>query len=58
MEFFAKIVKYYNYLFKASHLRSLTGYLIRVFLNKYSLGCRVTSRYALYETHSEPGLLS
>ena len=36
-EFFAKIVKNYNYFFKALHLRSLTEFLIHLSLNKYSL---------------------
>ena len=29
-------------------------FLIRLSLNKYSLACRVTSRYVLYDTYSEP----
>ena len=37
MEFFAKIVKNYNYISKALHLRFLTVFWIRISLNKYSL---------------------
>ena len=43
--FFAKIVKKYNYLSRGLHLRSLTGFWIHLFLNKYSSTCRVSSRY-------------
>ena len=57
MEIFAKIAKNYNYFSKALHLRSLTGLWIRPSLNKYPLTCRVTSRYILYDTYSEPCLL-
>ena len=39
MEFFAKIIKHFNYFFKALHLRSSTGFWIRLSLNKYSLTC-------------------
>ena len=45
------------YFSEALHLRSLTGFWIGLSLNKYSLTCRVTSRYALYDTYSEPSLL-
>ena len=37
MEFFAKIVKNYNYISRALHLRFLTVFWIRISLNKYSL---------------------
>ena len=37
MEFFAKIVKNYNYISKALHLRFLAVFWIRISLNKYSL---------------------
>ena len=37
MEFFAKIVKNYNYISKAVHLRFLTVFWIGIPLNKYSL---------------------
>ena len=37
MEFFAKIVKNYNYISKALHLRFLTVFWIRISLNRYSL---------------------
>ena len=37
MEFFAKIVKNYNYISKAVHLRFLTVFWIGISLNKYSL---------------------
>ena len=58
MTFSAKIVKNYNYFSKVLHLRSLTGFWIRLSLNKYSLTCRVTSPYILYDTYSEPCLLA
>ena len=53
MEFFAKIVKNYNYFSKLIHLRSLTGFWIRLSLslNKYLLTCSVTSRYVLYHAY-------
>ena len=54
MEFFAKIVKSYNYFFKAVRLRPLTQFWIWLSLNKYSLTCRVTSRYELYDTNQNP----
>ena len=56
-EFFAKIVRNYNYYSKALYLRSLTGFWIRLFLNKYPLTCRVTWRYVYHDTYSEPWLL-
>ena len=50
MECFTKIVK--SYIFqKRSIMRS---FWIRPSLNKYLLTCRVTSRYVLYMTYSEP----
>ena len=58
MQFFAKIVNVYNLFSTALHLRYLTVFWIRLSLNKYSLNCRVTSRYVLYDTYSEPCLLS
>ena len=58
MEFFAKIVKNYNYFSKSLHLISLTGVWKGLSLIKYSLTCRVTSRYEMYDTYSEPSLLS
>ena len=58
MEFSPKIIKDYNYFPKALHLRSLTGFWIRPSFNKYSFTCRVIPRYVLYETYSEPYLLS
>ena len=48
IEFFAKIVKIYNYFPKAHHLRSLARFWICPSLNKYSLTCRVTLRYVLH----------
>ena len=45
MECFEKIVKSYNY---------FSGLWIRSSLNKYSLTCRMTSRYVLYLTYTEP----
>ena len=57
-EFFAKIIKNYNYFSKTFHLRSLIGFWIRLSLNKYSLTSRVTSHYVLHDTYSEPYLLS
>ena len=45
MDFFAKIVKNYIKFSKALHLRSLTRFWIQLFLNKYSLTCRLTLRY-------------
>ena len=36
----------------------MTGFWIRLSLNKYSLTCRVTLCYILYYTYSEPYLLS
>ena len=59
MKFFAKIVKNYNYFSKALYLRSLTGFWIRISLNKYLLTCRMTSLYVLYDdTYLEVCLLS
>ena len=46
----AKIVKSYNYFFKALYCRSLTGLWICPSLNRYSSTCRVTLCYVLYET--------
>ena len=43
LEFFARIVKNYNFFSKVLHLRSLAKFCIR--LNKYSLTCRVTLRH-------------
>ena len=40
------------------HLRPLTGFWIRLSLNKYSLTCRVTFHYVSYGTYSETCLLS
>ena len=54
MECFEKIVKSYNYFSKAYYLRSWTGLWIRSSLNKYSLAWRMTSRYVLYLTYTEP----
>ena len=42
IEFFAKIFKNYNHFSKVLHLRSLAGFWIGLFLNKYSLTCRVS----------------
>ena len=47
------MVKSYNYFPKELYLRSLTRFLIRLSLNKYSLTCSVTLGYVLYETYSE-----
>ena len=58
MEYFAKTVKRYNCFSKVLLLRSLTGFLICSFLNKYSSTCRVTLHCALYERYSKPFLLS
>ena len=52
MEFFAKIVKNFNYFFKALYFRSLLGSP-----NQYSLTCEVTLRYILYDTYSDLCLL-
>ena len=57
METFAKIVKNYNYLSKAFRLRSWTGFWMSLSLNKYSLTCKVASRYVLHDTYSKPCLL-
>ena len=43
LEFFARIVKNYNFFSNVLHLRSLAKFCIR--LNKYSLTCRVTLRH-------------
>ena len=53
LEFFANIVKNHNYFSKALHLRTWTGFWIHISLNKYSLTCRVISRYVFYEAYSE-----
>ena len=53
-----KKIKSYIYFFKSLHLRSLTGFWVRLSLTKYSLTCRVTSLYVLYDIYSEPCLLS
>ena len=53
MEFLAEIVKNYNYFFKALHLRFLTGFWKLLSLSKYSLTCRMISRYVLSDTYSE-----
>ena len=58
MEYFAKTVKRYNCFSKVLLLRSLTGFLICSFLNKYSSTCRVTLHCALYERYSKSFLLS
>ena len=58
IEFFSKIVKNYNYFSKVLHFRSLTRFWIYLSLNKYPLICRVTSRCVLYDTYSQPCLLS
>ena len=47
------MVKSYNYFPKELYIRSLTRFLIRLSLNKYSLTCSVTLGYVLYETYSE-----
>ena len=54
IELFCKNVKNYNYFSKVLHLRSLSGFRIRLSLNKHSLTCRATSRYVLYNLYSEP----
>ena len=41
-------IQNHSYFSKALHLRSLTVFWIRLSLNKYSLTCRVTSRYSWY----------
>ena len=51
--FFGKIVKNYNLFCKVLHLRHLSRFWIRLSLSKYSLTCRVTSRYVLYHTYSD-----
>ena len=56
-ECFAKIGKSYNCYSKALYIRSLIGFWIQQSLNKNSLTCKVTLRYVLYETYSEPCLL-
>ena len=48
MEFFAKIVKNYNYFSKMLHLRSLTRFWICLSVHRYSLTFRVTSRYIFW----------
>ena len=53
MDCFAKIVKSYNHSSKSLYLRCLTGLWIHPSLNKYSLTCKVTSCYVLYETYLE-----
>ena len=58
IESFAEIVTKYNYFSKVLHIRPLTLiFWIRLSLIKYSLTCRVTSRYVLYDIYSEPCLL-
>ena len=51
-----KIVKNFDN-FSKVHFRSFIGFWIHPSLNKYSLTCRVTSYYVLYDTYSEPCLL-
>ena len=46
-----------NIFSKALYLRSLTEFWIHSSLSKYSLTCRVTLSYVLYETYSESCLL-
>ena len=58
MELFAIIFKSYNYFPKALYLRSLTGLWMSLSHNKYSLTCRLSWRWILYDTYSEPCLLS
>ena len=63
IEYFAKTVKRYNWKGIVGKtnvllLRSLTGFLICSFLNKYSSTCRVTLHCALYERYSKSFLLS
>ena len=53
MRFFAKIVKNCNSFSKLLHHRSLIGFWICPSLNKYSLICRVTSHYIMYEIYPE-----
>ena len=50
-EFFAKIVKSYNYFSKNAISYILKGFGIRPSLNKYSLTCRATACYVSYETY-------
>ena len=52
MDCFGKIVKSYNCFSKVLYLRSLAGFWIRHFLNKYSLTWRVNSHYVLYDIYS------
>ena len=47
MEFFAKIVKNYNYFSIVLHITSLTRFWIRQLLNKYLLTWRVNSHYVM-----------
>ena len=54
MEFFAKIIKNYNYFSKGLHLRSLTVFWIRLSFNKNS----ESDLALLYDKYSEPCLLS
>ena len=56
-EVFAIIVQNYNYFPKGLNLRSLTGFRIRLSLNKCLLTCRVTLRYLLYDTCSELSII-
>ena len=52
MKCFAKIVKNYNYFFKAFILQLLLGSEYAYVSNKYSSICRVTLRYVFYHTYS------
>ena len=54
--FLQKIVKNFDN-FSKVHFRSFIGFWIHPSLNKYSLTCRVTLYYVLYDTYSEPCLL-
>ena len=58
MEFFAKIVKNYNHFSKALHLRSLTGFWIRLPLNKYSLTCDLALCIVWYIFRTLPIILN
>ena len=52
IEFFAKIVKRYNYFSKTLHVRSLTGFWIRLSLNKYSLDLALYLVWGIFRTLS------
>ena len=54
MEYFAKIFKNHNCFSKELYLRSLTGFWIRLSLNKHSLICRVTLRFVLVTFRNLP----